>query len=378
MKKIINRFRLKWLIATKSLNYSLDFFERVYKIYINHSKVIHYRDGLPVYSLSTPAIFSKPAANMFARMIYGSVQNRSLPNLMSFAVNDECNVNCEHCSFFNSVNDKKKKVLSTEECVDAIKSGQDLGVSVINFVGGEPLLREDIFKIIKSVDKNLSTTVLFTNGVELSFKARKLKISGLDSVYVSIDSSDRERHDKKRGKSGIYKKALEGIRAAKKTGMTVGISCCMMEKDFRDGELDRIIELGKDEGVHEVLVFDAVPTGRLKNNKELIDNNDWIEELIDSVEGYNKDLKYPGILIYAYSTSYKSTGCSGGTSYFYLSPYGDIFPCDFNHKSFGNIREEKLHKIWDRFSSDKHFSQASWNGCKMKDSEYLKGEKCDC
>lgn len=70
------------------MGFSTAFTERLYKIYLNHSKVIHYRDGHPVYSLSTPALYSKPAANMFARTLYRGIQNRNMPNLMSFAVTD--------------------------------------------------------------------------------------------------------------------------------------------------------------------------------------------------------------------------------------------------------------------------------------------------
>ena len=92
---------------------------------------------------------------------------------------------------------------------------------------------------------------------------------------------------------------------------------------------------------------------------------------------YKRDSSYPGVLVYAYATSFRSTGCSGGTSYFYVSPYGDIYPCDFHHQNFGNILEQPLYMIWDKLSSDPRFQQASWRGCKLKDSEYLKGSDND-
>ncbi|MBT6691003.1 radical SAM protein [Candidatus Parcubacteria bacterium] len=368
---IFSKFRFKWFISTRSIQYSIDFFERVYKIYLNHNKVVHWRDGYPVYSLSTPAVYSKPAVNLFSRSVFSTIQNRNFPNLMSFAVNDTCNVNCEHCSFFESADDRSRQILTLDQSKKLIEDAQELGVSVINIVGGEPLLRDDLPEIVSSIDKDLSIAILFTNGWFLEEKAEQLKQSGLDGVYISMDSANREEHDKRRRKDGLFDKALAGIQAAKKAGLTVGLSCTISEDDFRSGRLKAIIELGQELGVHEVLVFDMVPVGRAKSRDDLIDNRAWIEEMITFSKKYNKDKSYPGVLIYAYATSYRSTGCSGGTSYFYASPYGDISPCDFNHAGFGNILQKPLYKIWDELSTHPHFSQATWQGCKMKDSEFL-------
>ncbi|WP_199313513.1 hypothetical protein [Leptolyngbya sp. FACHB-671] len=55
------------------MNCSIDFVEVLYRIYLNHNKVIHFRNGYPVYSLSTPALFSKPAANFIARALYRTI-----------------------------------------------------------------------------------------------------------------------------------------------------------------------------------------------------------------------------------------------------------------------------------------------------------------
>ena len=366
--------RLKYFIATNSVGYTQDYLERVYEIYLNHKKVIHWRDGNPVYSLSTPAIFSKPAANMLARQTFASIQNRTFPNLMSFAINDDCNVSCNHCSFFEGVEDKTRKILTLKESKKLIFEAQELGVSVINIVGGEPLLRTDLPEILKSVNKDLSTVTLFTNGWFLKEKAKELKASGLDGVYVSLDAITAEKHDRFRNKKGLFKKALEGIEEAKKVGLTVGISTCITPEEFEKGEFEERVEFTKKHGIHELLVFDAKPTGRFKNRKNLIDNHNWLDDMIEKSKKYNQDLTYPGIFLYAYATSFRSTGCSGGTSYFYVSPYGDVSPCDFNHATFGNILKVPLYKLWDNMNRQPDFNRATWNGCKLSDSNYTENQ----
>jgi MoaA/NifB/PqqE/SkfB family radical SAM enzyme len=374
MNTLINQLRLKWFIARRTLGYTHDYVEHMYKIYLNHNKIIHFRDGYPVYSLSTPALFSKPAAHFLARSLYRTIQNKNIPNLMSFAVNDKCDAACAHCSFFSGVDDGSRQVLTLSQCRRVIKEGQQLGVSVINFVGGEPLLREDLPEIIKTIDKDQTTTVLFTNGSLLYERITELKKSGLDSVYISIDNADGEKHDQFRGKQGLYDQAIKGVERAKALGLSTGISCSITPEAFHAGELERIIELGKRIGIHEVLVFDTLPTGRYKHRTDLVDNTAWIDDMIDSLVPYNQDPSYPGLIAFAYMTSHRSVGCSCGTSYFYVSPYGDVMSCDFNHARFGNILEAPLYRIWDHMTSLSDFQQAKWGGCKIKDSEYLARE----
>ena len=374
LKNFWARLRLRGFLATKALDYGVDFVRILYRIYLNHDKVIHFRNGYPVYSLSTPAVFSKPASNFIARTLYRGVQNKNLPNLMSFAVNDVCNATCAHCSFFTAVEEADRLTLNLGQAKKLIRDAQELGVSVINFVGGEPLLRPDLPDIIRSVDKDFSTTILFTNGWHLEVRAAELKRAGLDSIYVSIDAADSHRHDTFRGKPGLFKRALAGVQKAKKLGFSLGISTTMTPKAYAQGELRRIIELGKSIGVHEVLVFDALPTGRYKHRQDLVDNADWVEEMIQSAVKYNQNPNYPGVVFFAYFTSHRSVGCGCGTSYFYVSPYGDIMSCDFNHAKFGNVSEEPLWKIWHRLTTLPEFCQAKWGGCKIKDSEFRQKE----
>lgn len=369
-------WRLKWFLGSRALDYSADFVKIIYQIYLNHSKIIHFRNGYPVYSLSTPAVFSKPASNFIARTLYRGIQNKNLPNLMSLAVNDACNAGCQHCSFFNAVEDPSRAVLSLDQWTTVIQAAQDLGVSIVNIVGGEPLLREDLPDILRAVDKDRSTTVVFTNGWYLAERVKELKRAGLDSVYVSLDAANPEKHDQFRQRPGLFERAIAGLAAAKRAGLSVGISATITPESYASGEFNRLVELGKSLGVHEVLIFDALPTGRYRDREDLVQTAvqtaglDWVEAMVQSARPYNQDPRYPGVIFSAYMTSHRSVGCSCGTSYFYLSPYGDIMSCDFNHATFGNVLEEPLWRLWERLSTNPDFCQAKWGGCKVKDSEF--------
>ena len=347
-------------------NYTNERIDLSFERYIGHRKVIRYAAGLPVYTLSLPPVYSSAFANFLANLSYKETQGKPAPFLVSVAITDICNAKCEHCSFFTSLDDPDKQPLSAEELMDFIHQAQDLGACVFDFVGGETLMHPRWREIFQSVDKRRSHVFLFTNGWFLAEAAAGLHAAGVGGVYVSLDACEAEAHDRKRGLPGLFAKAMEGIEAAKKADLTVSISCCIDEEDFERGELDRIIELGRRQGVHEVLVFDAVPVGRFSARDDLRGNKTWQEQMIEHVKVYNQNDSYPGVLIYAYTTSHMSLGCPGGTCYLYMTPYGEICPCDFHHRKFGNIREEPLAVIWDRMSQRLGCRGSSLAGCRAK------------
>lgn len=374
MIKPLQALRFRWFLARGSMGFASTLFETTYRVYLNHAKVIHYRDGRPVYSLSTPALFSGASANMIARTLYRAIQNRNIPNMMSLAVNDVCNASCEHCSFFQGVEDPTRTVMTTAQMGKVIHDAQDLGISVLNFVGGEPLLRRDLPEIIRCVDRERTTTILFTNGTLLAERAASLRKAGLDSIYVSLDAADAEAHDRFRGRPGLFKEAVRGIDRAIRLGFSVGIASTMTPESFRRGEMDRIIELGRRLRVHEVLLFDAMPSGRYAGRSDLVDDQGWVEEMIQGVAPYNADSSYPGVLVWAYAAGFRSAGCACGTSYFYVSPYGDVMSCDFNHAVFGNALSTPLWQVWEEMTSREEFREATWGGCKVKNSRFLESE----
>jgi MoaA/NifB/PqqE/SkfB family radical SAM enzyme len=117
---------------------------------------------------------------------------------------NKCNLNCRWCGV-----KKGKDVLSFSK----IKSVIDLNKPrYIEFTGGEPLLRDDIFRLIDYCKSKGMFVSLNTNGTLIN-KENSKKINA-DIIRVSVDGTEKV-NDKIRGR-GSFKKTLNGINSLKK------------------------------------------------------------------------------------------------------------------------------------------------------------------
>jgi MoaA/NifB/PqqE/SkfB family radical SAM enzyme len=75
------------------------------------------------------------------------VSYKPKPSNVLFNITFRCNLKCKHCDIWK---DKSGKELSTEEIKEIIDKLKNwLEYFRLHFSGGEPLVRKDIFEIIK-------------------------------------------------------------------------------------------------------------------------------------------------------------------------------------------------------------------------------------
>jgi radical SAM protein with 4Fe4S-binding SPASM domain len=146
-----------------------------------------------------------------------------LPCEVMIEVEPRCNFNCQFC--FNKVSFAKHgrdiKQLSTDYVKKIIDGIANNGIGVVRFTGGEPLLRPDIFELIKyAKNKNLEVR-LNTNG-SLITKNNILNFQGLvDNVLIPIENYESEIEDDLSGGKGVLDKKINAIKLLKKTGVPI-------------------------------------------------------------------------------------------------------------------------------------------------------------
>ncbi|MHA2392102.1 MAG: radical SAM protein [Promethearchaeota archaeon] len=329
--------------------------------------------GKRVANTFAPPIGSRAMFRLLNASIKGRIFRYTFPVAMTFAVTYQCQCKCIHCSAGMHI---KRNIpeLSTLEAKYVIDQSQNLGVSIIAFTGGEPLLRDDIFELISYVDKKKAVPILFTNGLLLSDEvAEKLAKAGLYSIFVSIDSPDQKEHDDLRGRSNLFEVAIDGIKKMKSKGVFVGISSYATRSATERGMYKRLYSLAREIGVDNVILFDGVPTGKmLKDTSEMLTAEQREEIREYSAKIFNQQL-IPPLSSQSWQNSIEGylggIGCLAANIQYYVSAYGEVTPCDFSPLSFGNIKKTLLGDIWKKMVKHPAYNHRS-TFCRMQNPDF--------
>jgi MoaA/NifB/PqqE/SkfB family radical SAM enzyme len=286
-----------------------------------------------VASTWLPPIPSGP----FKRLLINEARHalgRPVPQTVSIEVTRLCGAKCDHCLIRSGEGE-----LSREEIMHVIDQALDMGSCIITFTEGDPLLREDIFELIRHVDPEKAVVNLFTPGLEMTVeKAVKLKEAGLYNLIIGIYSTIPSEHDRIRGVEGAHAKAVEAIRIALDTGLLVTAAC-----HVKSGEVNRIPELyqlAADLGVHELSIWEGIP----KEPQEILTQIER-EKIIDLYRRINSEVSGPRLFANTYFEG-QMMGCMAGRRWMHVGVDGSIRGCPYLKESFANIRECSLKDAW--------------------------------
>jgi MoaA/NifB/PqqE/SkfB family radical SAM enzyme len=337
-----------------------------------------YRDlgtwkGKRVANPFAPPVGSGPQFRALRGLVKSNLFKRPFPIAMTFAVTYRCQCHCVHCSAGNHIKADQQE-LSTAEAKRVIDESLDAGVTIIAFTGGEPLLRGDLCELIAHVDQRKAMPLLFTNGQLLSPETvDRLADAGLYSLFVSIDSPDPEEHDRLRGMPGLYKAAVEGLMRMKERGVFVSLSSYATRSATEKGMYRKMYELARELGVHNLILFDGVPTGYLLKDTSEVLTPEQRQEIMSYSEEIFAEARIPPLSSQSWQNSVEGylsgIGCLAANIQYYVSAYGEVAPCDFTPLSFGNLREESLKSIWSRMIRHPAYDHRV-SFCRMQNPEF--------
>ena len=117
----------------------------------------------------------------------------SLTTRIDINVGYSCNLKCRFCYYINDVSCRKKnKDLTTIECKKLIRDHFKKGMQVLEFTGGEPTIRNDLFELVRYAQEVGFTHIsIITNGLRLadhSF-ANSLVTQGVNDFLLSLHGS---------------------------------------------------------------------------------------------------------------------------------------------------------------------------------------------
>jgi len=181
-------------------------------------------------------------------MVLVDSYGRPLLNLR-IAITKPCNL---HCSFCHAEGEDKtaenKTEMTAEEIVRVGRIAVSLGISRVKLTGGEPLLREDIIKIVNGLAsmQGLEELSMTTNGTMLEPLAKQLKANGIKRVNINLPTIDGETYCKLTG--GRLKNVLGGVRAAVEAGLNPVKLNMLVLRGVNDSHVPEMIDFAREVG----------------------------------------------------------------------------------------------------------------------------------
>lgn len=299
-------------------------------------------------------------------------------------VTSRCNARCEHCG--SSCGDfiPKDEITLDElkKVLDDISAKYDPRGIMLNVTGGEPLVRKDIFEILKYADQKGFYWGMTTNGILINKKVvDKFIEAHIYSISISIDGL-KETHENFRKVPGSFNKITRGLRLMVKSGAipVVQITTCVSKKNL--DQLEDLYKLVKKLGVKYWRVVEVDPIGRAITNKDMILNGDEFDIMVKFInEKRNLYKEGKSDIVVDFSCSHYlgvdrdplvrdiPFFCGTGVYIGSVLSNGDIYVCPnvprVPELIQGNIRKDNFVDVWEhKFKPFRKIHRLSNNKCK--------------
>jgi radical SAM protein with 4Fe4S-binding SPASM domain len=265
---------------------------------------------------------------------------KKIPFSCHFDLTYHCNLNCVHCYLVK----EDRPELNTAEVKGILDQLAGAGTLYLSFSGGEIFTREDFFEIAGYARKLHFALRLLTNGTLIDEEAAD-RVAALnpDLVSISIYSATPEIHDEITTVSGSFARSVKAARMLIEKKIRVKLSCIIMRQNV--GDYPKVYELAQRIGAS----FQADPRVTPRNDGDLfplrfqINEDDLCRVLADPLFSLQPRDDPAG---HHSNGIFDDLPCGAAHTAYYISPYGDVYPCTQFPFLCGNLKEKSFEGIW--------------------------------
>lgn len=283
------------------------------------------------YITRFPGVMPRAAGN-YVRLLAGQPRLRGVEFALSYA----CPGHCAHCSAAK-LRQPEGQRLSADAMCDVARQCLALGALNINLTGGECLYLPELPEVIAACRPRSTVVSLATNGEPLTpERCDDIARWGVSIVTISLDSADAATHDAGRGIPGLFDRVMRGAAWLQARGVDVFFCTILTRANIANGDADAMWRLAVEKNVM-LTVNLPCPVGGWSHEDVTLD---------EAERAFHRELITRPNMRWEGSSNYFRLGCPAGIEKLYISPYGDVMPCNFMHLSYGNLRERPLAQIW--------------------------------
>lgn len=247
------------------------------------------------------------------------------PLLAKFELTYNCNFRCKYCY----IEGLDTKMLSYDEIKIALKKLKYNGVNEIYLTGGEPFLHPQIMEIISLCDEIGLITCIQTNGSFINEQiAQRLSNYNHLKIFISFHSANKDKFDEFTEVENSFDKVMKAQKYLERFDINYAFK--LNVTSYNEGQIkDNIVFLEKNNIPFDIYIQTLPDIGDNKETMEYMISEKTIKWLYE-----NEYLKF------------HKTRCSAAIGKLWISPFGDVYPCELYRVKLGNLIVDDFEDIW--------------------------------
>jgi hopanoid biosynthesis associated radical SAM protein HpnH len=182
-----------------------------------------------------------------------------------------CNLTCTGCGRIREYRSTITQKLTVEQCLTA---ADECGAPIVSICGGEPTIYPELSELMDELRARDRHVYLCTHGMFIRKRLHEWKPSSSFFINVHLDGLE-QTHDLVVERQGVFREAIEGIKAAKAAGFLVCTNTTIY-KQTDLSEIARLYDLLETLGVDGYMVTPAYSYAAVQT-KEIFMSRDEIQ-----------------------------------------------------------------------------------------------------
>jgi radical SAM protein len=328
------------------------------------------KPNMTLENLAPRAAVERSANNQ--RMVHADFDRA--PFTIAWEVTRACAYACVHCRA-DALHHRDPRELTTDEArtlIERLASFENNPILI--FTGGDPMMRPDLFELIKhAADRGLRCSLTPTaTALPTIERLEKAREAGIRRVALSLDAPRAEIHDNFRQVKGSWQRTMDTLHRAQNAGLSVQVNTTVAKHNV--DILHEMVQFIQEVKAVQWSVFFLVPTGRAMAEQMISAEQhekvfNWLYDLAQNAPFDIKATAAPmyrrvaierkraqanGTPVTFQSAGFQYTdglnrptkGVNDGNGFLFISHIGEIQPSGFLPITAGMVRENDVVDVY--------------------------------